>query len=369
MTTILAGLPAQFPVTVQVDGAPVAIAPTSTVTAQLFAMDGVTPLSPVKSPLATDTGANWSAGVVVVSFDQATMAAVPVGPAMLVLTSSAPAMAKRFKIDVEAAGTATRSLLFVKDFAIEELRADRLLAASSNFFSGQTLTDDYIWSKLVAAESEVGHALRVPLVPTQFFPYAPTADQIAALPPGMPWAVDPPYDYGPSFFEGDTWGYLATRQKPCQSVQLMQFAYPDPASMVFAVPADWIRLDQKYGVIRLVPSTYAITVPLSSFIMQAVAAGRTIPFMMNITYVAGIANAYTDYPELIDVIKKKAVLKLIEDTFPVQSGSISADGLSQSISVDMEKYRDSIDVTLNGEKGTNGGLMTAIHGIRSAVMG
>jgi hypothetical protein len=369
MTTILAGLPAQFAVTVQIDGAPVAIASSSTVTAQLFAMDGTTALCPAQPAASTDPGANWGAGVVAVTLDSAAMTGVPVGAAMLAITSSAPAFVKRFKIDVEAAGVATRSQLFVKDLAIEELRADNLLAAASNFFSGQVLTDDYLWGKLVAAESEIAHTLRVPLVPTQFFPYPPTDAQIAALPAGMPWAVDPPYDYGPSFFQGDTWGYIATRQKPCQSVQVMQFAYPDPAAMVFVIPQDWIRLDQKYGVIRLVPSTYAVTVPLSSFIMQAVAAGRTIPFMMNLTYVAGIANARAEYPELIDVIKKKAVLKAIEDTFPVQSGSISADGLSQSVSVDMDKYRETIDYTLNGPKGANGGLMTAIHGIRAAVMG
>jgi hypothetical protein len=369
MTTILAGLPAQFPVTLQVNGAPVAIDASSAITAQLFAMDGVTVLSPSASPAATDPSANWPAGIVTVTLDGPAMAGVPVGVAMLVITSSAPAVVKRFRIDVEAPGVVTRSQLFVKDFAIDELRADSLLAASSNFFAGQVLTDDYLWGKLLAAESEVAHTLRVPLVPTQFFPYPPTADQIAALPAGMPWAVDPPYDYGPSFFEGDTWGYLATRQKPCQSIQIMQFAYPDPAAMVFVIPQDWIRLDQKYGVIRLVPSTYAVTVPLSSFIMRAVAAGRTIPFMLNLTYIAGIADARADYPELIDVIKKKAVLKAIEDAFVPQSGSISADGLSQSVSVDMEKYRDTIDVIMNGPKGSNGGLMTAIHGVRIGVMG
>lgn len=366
MTTILAGLSAQFPVTLQVDGSPVAIGPSSTVTAQLFAMDGVTVLTPSAPAAATDPGADWADGVVTVTLDAT---GVPVGAAMLVVSSSSPAIVKRFKIDVEAPGVVTRSKLFVKDFVIEELRADQLLTASSNFFAGQTLTDDYLWGKLLAAESEVAHTLRVPLVPTQFFPYPPTSDQIAALSAGMPWAVDPPYDYGPSFFEGDSWGYIATRQKPCQSVQIMQFAYPDPASLVFEIPQDWIRLDQKYGVIRLVPSTYAVTVPLSSFIMQAVAAGRTIPFMLNLTYIAGIADARTDYPELIDVIKKKAVLKAIEDGFMPQSGSISADGLSQSVSVDMEKYRDTIDVILNGSKGSNGGLMTAIHGIRIGVMG
>lgn len=367
MTTILAGISAQFPVTLQVNGAAVAIGPSSTVTAQLFAMDGVTSLTPSAPAAATDLGADWANGVVTVTL--ADTVDLPVGTVMLVVASSSPAMVKRFKIDVEAAGVVTRSQLFVKDFAIEELRADQLLTASSNFFAGQTLSDDYLWGKLLAAESAIAHTLRVPLVPTQFFPYPPTPDQIAALPPGMPWAVDPPYDYGPSFFEGDTWGYIATRQKPCQSIQVMKFAYPDPASLVFEIPQDWIRLDQKYGVIRLVPSTFAVTVPLSSFIMQAVAAGRTIPFMLNLTYIAGIADARKDYPELIDVIKKLAVLKAIEDGFIPQSGSISADGLSQSVSVDMDKYRETIDATLNGPKGSNGGLMTAIHGIRIGVMG
>lgn len=369
MTTILTGIAAQFPVTVQVNGAPVAIADTSTVQAQLVAMDGHTALCPATTSAAADPGADWSAGVVVVSFDAAAMDVVPVGDCMLVVTSSAPALAKRFLIHVESAGSATRSQLFIKDIVIEELRADSLFMASANFFAGQVLSDDYLWGKLLAAESSIAHTLRVPLVPTQFFPSDPTADDLASLPPGMPWAIDPPYDYGPAFFEGDSWGYIATRQKPVQSIQMMKFAYPDPAAMVFEIPQDWIRLDQHYGVIRLVPSTYAVAVPLSSFIMQAVAAGRTIPFMLNLKYVAGIANARAEYPELIDAIKKLAVLKSIEDGFLPQSGSISADGLSQSMSVDMDKYRDTIDYILNGPKGSNGGLMTAIHGIRSTVLG
>jgi hypothetical protein len=62
------------------------------------------------------------------------------------------------------------------------------------------------------------------------------------------------------------------------------------------------------------------------------------------------------------------VLKVIDDGFLPQSGSISADGLSQSLSVDMDKYHDAIGRTLNGGKGSNGGLMTAIHGIRVGVV-
>jgi len=369
MTTILNNSAARFAVTVQANGAPVAIGSGSTVTAQLFAMDGVTQLSTSVACDSSASGADWQAGAVVVAFDAQTTAALPVGAAMLVLSSSDPALVKRYLVQVQAPTTIERSALFVKDFIVDELRADRLMLASSNFFSGDTVTDDYLWQKVLAAESEIAHTLRVPLAPTQFFPYPPTDEQLAALPAGMPYAVDPPYDYGPEFFQGDSWGYLATRQKPVQTIQLMKFAYPDPASLVFEIPQDWIRLDQKYGVVRLVPSTYAVAVPLSSFIMQAISAGRTIPFMLEVQYIAGIADARKEYPELLDIIKKLAVLKAIEDAFPAQSGSISADGLSQSISVDMSKYRETIDVTLNGERGTNGGLMTAIHGIRVGVLG
>ena len=71
--------------------------------------------------------------------------------------------------------------------------------------------------------------------------------------------------------------------------------------------------------------------------------------------------------DTIQQAMKKAALKVIEDSFLPQSGSISADGLSQSISNDMEKHHDTIDRIINGGKG-NGGLMAAIHGIRLQVM-
>lgn len=369
MTTILAGQAAQFPVTVQVDGAPVAVDPGSTVTAQLFSIDGLQSLSSAVACASDAAGAAWASGVVAVAFDAATTADLATGQAMLVLTSSNPAFVKRFRVNVETATGPTRSTLFIKDLVVEELRADRLMIASQNFFAGVTLSDDFLWSKIAAAESEIKHTLRVPLVPTQFFPYAPSNADIAALPAGMPWDIDPPYDYDPEFFQGEKWGFIVCRQKPVQTVQRIRFAYPAPSDQFFDIPLDWIRIDGKYGHIRLVPATSAFSAPLSAFMMQALGGGRTIPFMLQVSYVAGIANAATEYPELVDVIKKLAVLKAVEDGFLPQSGSISADGLSQSMSVDMEKYRDTIDHVLNGPKGSNGGLMTAIHGVRSTVMG
>ena len=230
------------------------------------------------------------------------------------------------------------------------------------------MSDDYIWQKVLAAEAEIGRTLRVPLVPTQFFPVQPTDEQIAALPDGMPWGVDPGYDYDPGFFRSERWGFIVARQKPIQSVQEVRFVYPDQIQGLFKLPLDWVRMDAKYGHIRFVPATQTFAAPLSAFLMQALGGGRTIPFMIHLTYVAGLANAARDYPDLLDIIKKKAILKIVEDRFLPQSGSISADGLSQSISVQMDQYAGVVDHLLNGDQGSNGGLMTAIHGVRVGAM-
>lgn len=267
--------------------------------------------------------------------------------------------------DAEEA-SALGSGLFPNRFtATASLRRDRLLAAagvipSSNF------TDDYLWEKLRAAESEVGRTLRVPLVPTRFFPAQPNQAEIDAL-GGAPWGIDPGYDLGPENNAGDRWGMIAVRNKPIISIQRYRFAYPAVDGMAFDVPLEWLRPDKKYGQISVVPASYSLSVPLSGIVMQALSAGRTVPLMLQVTYTAGLENAQRDYPELVDVVKKLAILKCIEDRFVPQSGSISADGLSQSMSIDMDKYRDTIDHTLNGGKGSNGGLMAAIHGVRAMV--
>jgi hypothetical protein len=207
----------------------------------------------------------------------------------------------------------------------------------------------------------------VPLVPTRFFSNKPKPEQIAAL-NGMAWDVDPAYDYSPDMFHFDKWGYFVTRQRPIISVERMRFAYPSQDTGFIDIPQDWIRTDARYGHIRLVPSSPAIFAQMNTFIMMALAGSRSIPFMIQLEYTAGLSDVQNKYPELLDCIKKKAVLKVIADAFLPQSGSISSDGLSQSMSFDVSKYHDSIDSILNGEKGSNGGLMAKIHGIRLAVL-
>jgi len=125
-------------------------------------------------------------------------------------------------------------------------------------------------------------------------------------------------------------------------------------------------MNKKYGHVQVVPMSPAAAA-LSPFMLQLISSGRVIPNMIQLDYVAGLTDVINKYPDLVDAVKKTAVLRILEDSFLPQSGSISGDGLSQSMSMDMGKYEDSVDRILNGAEGTNGGLKAAIHGIRMAV--
>lgn len=360
----MSGATAQF--TIMVDGVVVAIDPASTVNIQFYSVDGSSVLTQSRAVSNTEGGADWPNGIVGIALTTLEQQALTPPAAMVVISGAN--FVHRFKLDVDSPGVIDRSLLFIKDFVVDEMRADRLILLAQTFFPNFTPTDDYIWEKIQVAENEVGRRLRVPLVPTQYYGTDPTPDQLAMLPPGMPWAIDPAQDYEPDFFQGEKWGFMVLRWKPVIMVQRVQFVYPSPTTGFFDFPLDWIRIDKKYAQIRFVPASSTFVAPLNAFLLQALGGGRNIPFAFQVTYQAGI-NAPQDYPQLIDVIKRQAALKIVEDGFIPNSASISADGLSQSLSVDMDKYRAAIEATLFGPKGSNGGIMTAIHGIKVAMLG
>ena len=246
--------------------------------------------------------------------------------------------------------------------ALDVFRRDNLMVAAQTYMAGVEFSDDYLFDKLRAAESYVQHAIRCYLAPTVIIPDdAPQSEVDALEAAGTRFAQEAAYDYDPEFFQGERWGYLVTKQRPLISVQSIKFAYPAPGSQVFEIPHEWIRLDRLYGHIRLVPASMAFSAPLSAYIMQALGGGRTVPFMIQVRYTAGIKDINSEYPELVTAIKRMAVLNVLKDSFTPQSGSISADGLSQSISADMDKYHDSIDKTLDV-------VRDAIHGIRMTVV-
>lgn len=361
MTTIIAGNDSSFAVTVQTNGKPIAV--TGLVSASLYTMDGKQELI---SSFQLDEDDSWALGEITVALDAAQTQDIKPGEAMLVLQGAAFGI-KRFRVTIETLFAPTRTSLFIKDIVVDELRNDRLMAASAGVLSDIEVSDDYLWSKIRAAESEIGNMLRVPLVPTRFFPQQPTPEQIDEL-DGMAWEIESAQDYLKDMFAGDKWGYVVTRQRPIISIEGMRFVYPTEANGYYDIPKSWISVDAKYGHIRLVPTSSAVMTGLMGVTMMGMVAGRSIPSMVRLTYTAGLTDVETNLPELLDAIKKKAVLKIVADAFLPSSGSISGDGLSESVSVKMDDYHDAIDHIINGGKGSNGGLMTKIHGIRVQVV-
>jgi hypothetical protein len=258
-----------------------------------------------------------------------------------------------------SAAAPEKSALFFRDEFIARFRSDRLPSIAQ--FLPLTVSDDFLWGKLKAAEADVAHKLRVLLVPTKVFAGAPTQAEIDAL-AGAPYIEEPPYDFSPEMRQGDRWGFFPTRQKPVISMQQVEFVWLGSQSS-FAIPADWVRVDKKYGHVQFVPTgVSAGSMPLSMFMMQAMGGGRTIPQMIHVRYTAGLENAARDYPDLLDLIQRMAMVRMLADAMLPASGSISADGLSQSMSPpDLDKMGESLDKALDA-------IRDRIHGIRVAFL-
>lgn len=346
------------------EGKPLALAPDAKVSANILTKSGA-PLLTGDDLAPTDEGANWAKGLVTWNLAASRVDSLKGVDEVLVMVVH-PLGRQLFQARLMDPYQIERSQLFIKDIAISDMRQEQLLVAASGAMREITLSDDYIWNKLRAAESEIAHKLRILLTPHQVFPVQPTQDEIDAL-NGLPYIVETPYDYQPNLYDRDKWGYFITRQRPIIDVQRLRYQMPSQGNQYFDIPLDWLRLDKKYGHVRVLPTTNASLVTASVLGFTALTWQSIIPNMMNVTYTAGIENAEANYPELIDAIKKMAVVKILTDLFLPQSGSISADGLSESMSTDVTKYQEQIDHIINGQDG-NGGLMAIFNGIRAIVI-
>lgn len=251
--------------------------------------------------------------------------------------------------------------LFGPDAAAEVL-SDRLAVAAAAYAPGVTFTPDAILAKLKAAEADLARRLRIFLEPTMIFPADTDPAVIEAQRGDLPFALEPAYDMTPEVFSAGRWGFLPLRSRPVSAIHEVTLAYPGPANTVWTLPLEWIRLDGHYGHVQFVPTgAMALSGPVSGYLMAAMMSASVIPQMIRIRYTAGLVDADLHYPDLIDLVKKMAVLRLIQDFFLPSSGSISADGLSQSVSVDMGSYKDQIDAGIKT-------LSEAIHGVRVAFL-
>lgn len=223
------------------------------------------------------------------------------------------------------------------------VRGDRLVAAIANLSLGPTFSDPYLTGKLAAAQADLERRLRVFLTPREMIPAANAQAEVDALAAaGTLMATEPGYDFSPDLFNGDTFGLIQLRQKPILNVSRIWFTYPAPDATVFDVPLEWVRPDAKYGRINLVPTQQAVTLPLNIFLFAALGGGRSVPFMVQVRYRAGLQDVADTAPDVLDLIRYMAVLSIVDDAFLPQSGSTSADGLSQSLSFEADKLRDRV---------------------------
>lgn len=359
------GQATNYTMTLRVGGTPLNIPLNSTVTAQLRPPDSGPAFTQTLPVLSTNLGSNWPAGVVVIPFTAEQTGSIVGSQVLLVVTVTTQADSRTWSVLLDVAG-GIRSALFDKSEAIRMMRRDLLIGAVAGYVDPDQLSDSYLWSKLQAAEADAARQLRVFLQPTVIVPDDAPLSEIQALEAaGTAYATEAAYDYDPHLHQGDAWAFTQLRQKPLISIQSMQFAYPTPGQTIFEVPSSWIRLDKKYAQLHLVPTGMTVLAPLSAMMLGTISGGRSVPMLIRLRYTAGLTNIPQDYPDLVDAVKKLSVFKLLQGQFLPQSGSISADGLSQSNSIDLEKWMHGpggIDATFDK-------LYESIHGPRLAVLG
>ena len=341
-------------VTLERDGAVYPIPSGAAVTAGFYTLDGVQPLTDLVTGTSTTNQADWSRGVAAFEFDADQTTGITATSAQLRVFVLVNGQEEEWTVLFELAQPSTESALFPE-------RLSAVASLQSQLASmGYDVPEADVWASIKAAEADAQHKLRVFLRPTYVLPFPAPVTDLAAVPEGTPWVEEPGYDYEPDLFQGEGWGYLVTRHKPIISVDYIQFAYPQPLNSVWNLPLEWLRLDKKYGHIRIVPAGSAYSAPFSAWMMQVLGGGRNIPQMIRIRYKAGIENAALQYPDLLDAVKKMAILRAVESYMPGGSESISADGLSQSKSLDLQSYREAIKTKLDA-------VSESIHGVKMMV--
>ena len=242
---------------------------------------------------------------------------------------------------------------------LAELRGGKLALLPAAYFNGTTLSDIYLWSQILSAEEEVSRRLAVPLEPTRVFSVGgPTSDELVEL-GDSPFLVEPGYDGGG--FQGLwQWDTLQLNMRPLISVQEVKFVYPGINETVYVVPPDWIYPDYKSAILQFTAAPTAGGLPGAIVAMNVFTLGRTVPQMIRVKYTAGLTSRHPTFLDVRNLVLRMAVLRILLDAFIPQSGSISADGLAQSMSMDTAKYQEAIDADLENLRERINGLMFGV---------
>jgi hypothetical protein len=354
--------------TVKAGGAPVALPLSDTITAALYSPDGATLLSSMVTCSPAALGANWPAGLVVATFSAADTAALVPPSCLLVITDTTGAVPRSWQALLPVSIN-DATALFDRATGIATLRTALMSGAAGRLPPETIANDDLLWSKIKAAEAEAERLLKTFFSPVKVLPDDADPSELAALDAvGQRYVQEAGYDFESGMFYPDQFGMLQLGHRPVISVDSVMIATPTPFLQAFQVPGSWLRLDARAGALRFYPTMTPFGLPAAVVGMGAWAAGD-YPNAIKVRYTAGLKDATKGIgPDIADVVIKMAVLKLMLGAFLPSSGSISADGLSQSESVNVADWQDQIDRILFGPKGSNGGLYAAIHGIQFGVI-
>ena len=233
--------------------------------------------------------------------------------------------------------------------AVLKLKTERLANATRGVIPAAALQDDYLWDKLRAAEAEVARKLGgLFLQPTEVFSIEAKPEALAAI-GSRPYVIDPGYDLPPDFFRIGQFGMLKLNRPLVSKVTAMSLHHPSLGYDSFVIPPSWVLLVGKYGLIQVMPAaSHLSSLPVSLFALQAMGAGCSIPQMVRVQYTAGLSPQHELFAEVVDAAQRAAVVSVLSDAFVPQSGSISADGLSQSVSNDISKHQEALDAKLAG---------------------
>lgn len=348
--SIVAGEAVSFSLTLRVGGAPVSIPADAVVTATLLVDDDPVTPEVVLSPVAI--GARWAEGVVLVAFTAEQTAGLVAGSTVMLRITAGVAggggdQSWLVALAVAAAG-AGRSALFVRTRDLPSFRTGRLATlCCSTGIDPSKLDDDFLWEMMVEGEAQLAVALGIDLQPTEYFPVVPpTPDEIVAL-AGRPWKVEPGYDCTPNFFSASSWGTTKLRTKLVTAIHRVQVVYPPQPQPIFTVPPSWVLFDAPGSVLQIIPGgSGASEVPLSVFVLQTLTSGYTVPHMLRVRYTAGLTPEHEFYQLIRGLALRQGAVRVLMNSFIPQSGSISADGLSQSASMDVSKYQDALDAEI-----------------------
>jgi hypothetical protein len=251
---------------------------------------------------------------------------------------------------------------------VAALRRDRLVALAAMYAPGREFSDEYLLGKLVAAEKEIERALRVFLLPREIIPEgqdgleedALAAEAAALEAAGKLVHREPGYDYEPSTFGSNAWGGIDLRHRPVIRIHGIQFHYPVGGSL-FDVQPEWMRVDKKYGRVQFVPIGAFMAGQLGGLITQAISIGTSMPLMIRVRYRAGLEDVPTKWPDILSVIRRKAMLSILDELYLPSGGSVSGDGLAQSFQWKAQEHHDALARAIER-------LRQAIHGVELTVV-